>query len=73
MTLFFAQIFLVLTTNGNRINVPWSDEPLDITGGPNGIPGVNAFEFLGVRAVQVKTYYWISLGAFVVVVGAAVP
>ena len=67
VTLFFAQIFLVLTTNGNRINVPWRDEPLDITGGPNGIPGVNAFEFLGQRAVQVKTYYWISLGAFVIV------
>jgi branched-chain amino acid transport system permease protein len=67
VTLFFAQIFLVLTTNGNRINVPWRDEPLDITGGPNGIPGVDAFEFLGQRAVQVKTYYWISLGAFVIV------
>ena len=67
VTLFFAQIFLVLTTNGNRINVPWRDQPLDITGGPNGIPGVNAFEFLGRRAVEVKTYYWISLGAFVVV------
>ena len=67
VTLFFAQIFLVLTTNGNRINVPWRDEPLDITGGPNGIPGVDAFEFLGRRAVEVKTYYWISLGAFVIV------
>jgi ABC-type branched-subunit amino acid transport system permease subunit len=67
VTLFFAQIFIVLTTNGNRINVPWRDEPIDITGGPNGIPGVDAFEFLGQRAIQVKTYYWISLGAFVVV------
>jgi branched-chain amino acid transport system permease protein len=67
VTLFFAQIFLVLTTNGNRINVPWRDQPLDITGGPNGIPGVDAFEFLGRQAVEVKTYYFISLGVFVVV------
>jgi branched-chain amino acid transport system permease protein len=67
VTLFFAQIFVVVTTNGNRINLPGSDTPVDITGGPNGIPGVDAFEFLGVGAVEVKTYYWISLGAFAVV------
>jgi branched-chain amino acid transport system permease protein len=67
VTLFFAQIFLVVTTNGNRINVPGRDTPVDITGGPNGIPGVDPFSFAGATAVEVKTYYWISLGAFVVV------
>jgi ABC-type branched-subunit amino acid transport system permease subunit len=70
VTLFFAQIFVVVTTNGNRINVPWRDQPLDITGGPNGIPGVDAFSLAGVRAVQPVTYYWIALGAFVLVATA---
>jgi branched-chain amino acid transport system permease protein len=67
VTLFFAQIFLVVTTNGNRINLPWKDGPADITGGPNGIPGVDAFGIGGTEAVEVKTYYWVALGAFVVV------
>ena len=70
VTLFFAQIFLVVTTNGNRINLPWKDEATDVTGGPNGIPGVDAFSLAGAQAVEVKTYYWIALGAFVVVVTA---
>ena len=67
VTLFFAQIFLVVTTNGNRINLPWKDAPTDVTGGPNGIPGVDRFELAGARALDVKTYYWIALGAFVLV------
>jgi branched-chain amino acid transport system permease protein len=67
VTLFFAQIFVTVTTNGNRINLPWKDGPTDVTGGPNGIPGVDAFEVAGSQAVEVKTYYWIALGAFVVV------
>jgi branched-chain amino acid transport system permease protein len=67
VTLFFAQIFLVVTTNGNRINFPWRDEPANITGGPNGIPGVDPFQVAGTRAVETKTYYWIALGAFVLV------
>jgi ABC-type branched-subunit amino acid transport system permease subunit len=68
VTLFFAQIFLVVTTNGNRINLPWKEEATDVTGGPNGIPGVDAFSVAGAQAVDVKTYYWIALGAFVLVV-----
>ena len=67
VTLFFAQIFLVVTTNGNRINLPWKEAPTDVTGGPNGIPGVDRFEIAGARALDVKTYYWIALGAFVLV------
>ena len=36
ITLFFAQMFVEITTNLDRLDVPWSDEPLSITGGPNG-------------------------------------
>jgi ABC-type branched-subunit amino acid transport system permease subunit len=68
VTLFFAQIFLVVTSNGNRINLPWKEGRTDVTGGPNGIPGVDAFSIGGTDAVEVKTYYWIALGAFVIVV-----
>lgn len=67
VTLFFAQIFLVVTTNGNRVNLPWKEGTTDLTGGPNGIPGVDRFTLAGQRAVDVKTYFWIALGAFVLV------
>jgi branched-chain amino acid transport system permease protein len=67
VTLFFAQIFLVLTTNGNRIDLPGTGV-LDITGGPNGIPGVDPFAFAGIEAIEIRTYYWIALAAFVLVV-----
>lgn len=66
VTLFFAQIFVVVVTNGSRINLPGRGET-DLTGGPNGIPGVDPFGLVGRKALEVKTYYWISLGAFVLV------
>src|ERR687891_1487879 len=36
-TLFFAQIFVELALNLDRINLPGSDEPLNLTGGPKGV------------------------------------
>jgi branched-chain amino acid transport system permease protein len=61
VTLFFAQIFVTFTTNANRITPPWRDEPVDFTGGPNGISGVDAFSLFGVEAVQVSSYFYIAL------------
>jgi len=68
VTLFFAQIFLVVTTNGNRIDLPWRDQAVDVTGGPNGIPGVDPFAIFGYEAFEVKTYYWIALATFTLVI-----
>lgn len=45
MTLFFAQIFVELVRNFERL--PFVSEDLDLTGGPNGIPGVEPWEFFG--------------------------
>jgi branched-chain amino acid transport system permease protein len=70
VTLFFAQIFVLVTNNGNRIEVPWRDEPLDITGGPNGIPGPDPFGIFGLEAIEVQSYYFIALGAFWIVITA---
>ena len=38
VTLFFAQIFVVLATNADRIKLPWNDGSTDFTGGPTGSP-----------------------------------
>jgi len=68
VTLFFAQIFVVLTTNADRINVPFVDGPVDFTGGPNGIAGVDPMSFFGIELSRVEHYLWFSLVVFTVVI-----
>src|ERR687898_33460 len=41
VTLFFGQVFVELVTTLDRVTLPGEDEPVDITGGPNGIAGVD--------------------------------
>ncbi len=60
-TLFFAQIFVELTLNLDRINLPWREEPLNLTGGPNGIPGIDRMEILGISLDDVRDYYFLLL------------
>ena len=67
VTLFFAQIFLVLTTNANRITPPWRDEPVDVTGGPNGITDLDPFRLFGREATTPRAYYYIALVTFALV------
>ena len=45
MTLFFAQIFLELVRNFERL--PFVSDDLNLTGGPNGIPGVKPWRLFG--------------------------
>lgn len=67
VTLFFAQIFITFTTNGNRLNVPWREGTVDLTGGPNGIPGVDAFDLFGLEARTTTSYFYIALVTFTLV------
>jgi branched-chain amino acid transport system permease protein len=60
-TLFFAQIFVELTLNLDRINLPWRDEALNLTGGPNGIPGIDRMDILGIQLDHVRDYYFLLL------------
>jgi ABC-type branched-subunit amino acid transport system permease subunit len=70
VTLFFAQIFVTFTTNANRLTPPGRDEPVDLTGGPNGISGVDAWSLFGLEAIEVETYFWIALVLAVLVLVA---
>jgi branched-chain amino acid transport system permease protein len=67
VTLFFAQIFVVVTNNANRVTPPWRDQPLDLTGGPNGIADLDQFGLFGREAVTPKAYFYIALATFTVV------
>jgi ABC-type branched-subunit amino acid transport system permease subunit len=60
-TLFFAQIFVELALNLDRVNLPWRDEPLNLTGGPNGIPGIDRMDILGIQLDHVRDYYFLLL------------
>ena len=60
-TLFFAQIFVELTLNLDRVNLPWREEPLDLTGGPNGIPGLEPMRIFTIDFHTLRDYYLLLL------------
>ena len=64
VTLFFAQIFVVLATNADRITLPWNDGPTNFTGGPNGITDIDPISILGYEFGSTRSYLWLSLGVF---------
>ncbi len=68
VTLFFGTIFVVLVTNANRITPPWKDGPVDITGGPNGIAGIDQFDLVFFKVETVTQYFYLALAVFTVVV-----
>jgi branched-chain amino acid transport system permease protein len=70
VTLFFAQIFVVLTTNADRITLPWNAGPTDFTGGPNGITDIDPVSILGYEFGSTRSYLWLSLAVFTLVVVA---
>lgn len=61
VTLGFGQIFVELTTSLTRVQVPWSQQPLNLTGGPNGIVNLDRLSFLGFTARSVADHYYILL------------
>lgn len=65
-TLFFGQMFLVLAVSSDAVQFPWMDEPIDITGGANGITNVDPFSFFGFTFSSVTSYYFLLLGLIVV-------
>lgn len=65
-TLFFGQMFLVLAVSSDAVQFPWMDEPIDITGGANGITNVDPFSFFGFTFSSVTSYYFLLLGLVVV-------
>jgi branched-chain amino acid transport system permease protein len=68
VTLGFGQIFTQLATSMNRVDLPGRNQPVDLTGGPNGILNLDRLSFLGFKATTDKDYYLIFLVALVVIV-----
>lgn len=70
VTLFFAQIFVVLATNADSIRLPWNSGPTDFTGGPNGVTDIDPISLFGYEFGSTRSYLWLSLAVFAVVVVA---
>jgi branched-chain amino acid transport system permease protein len=70
VTLFFGTIFVLLVTNANRITPPGFDEPVDISGGPNGIAGIDNFDLLAFEVDSVRGYFYLALAVFTLVTAA---
>ena len=63
VTLGFGQIANLLFLNLDRVSLPFLhlDEPLNITGGPNGIINVDDIRILGYTVETVSGYYYLIL------------
>ncbi len=59
MTLFFAQIFVELVRNFERL--PFVGDDLNLTGGPNGIPGVKPWDLFGFEINTFTRQYYLAL------------
>jgi ABC-type branched-subunit amino acid transport system permease subunit len=64
ITLFFGQLFVTVYQNGSRISVLGFTRPYDVTGGPNGIPGVDNWNLGGLKIASVQGYYYAALVVF---------
>jgi ABC-type branched-subunit amino acid transport system permease subunit len=68
VTLGFGLLFVQLTTALTRVNLPWSDRPVDLTRGPNGINNVDEVSVFGFDFKSNLQYYFL----FLVVLGIVV-
>lgn len=60
-TLFFGQMFVTLMVSSDAVQFPWMSEPLDLTGGANGITGVDQMSFIGFTFDSNLSYYFLVL------------
>jgi ABC-type branched-subunit amino acid transport system permease subunit len=61
VTLFFGQMFVQLVTNLDRFQPPWASKPLNVTGGPNGIFGVDPIRIGPVHLISQEDYFYFLL------------
>ena len=72
VTLFFGQIFVSIANNGDRLqlNLGGTDlpnKPFNLTGGPNGITGIDPFNLVGYQVRTITGYYVVAVVAATVV------
>lgn len=66
VTLFFGQVFVELVVNLDRVKLPGQAEPISITGGPDGIPGIDPIRLLGHDLITPRSYYYLLVAVIVI-------
>jgi ABC-type branched-subunit amino acid transport system permease subunit len=66
VTLGFGQIFVLLANTMDKVSVPWSAQPINVTGGPNGITPTDAFHMFGWELAGVSDYYYLLLATLAI-------
>lgn len=66
VTLFFGLIFIEIAVNFGRL--PFVSENLNLTGGPNGIPGVDPWSLFGYQINTNNRYYYLLLIVLVLMI-----
>lgn len=67
VTLGFGQMFVNLAASLTRVNLPGLEDPVNLTGGPNGIPNLDPLNFFGFKTSTVTDYYYVLLAVLAVV------
>jgi branched-chain amino acid transport system permease protein len=70
VTLFFGQLFVTVTNNGQRISVLGLTRSYNITNGPNGIVNIDQFHLFGQHLVSLESNFYAALVFFLVVLAA---
>ena len=68
VTLFVLQMFITFANNGDTIG--FFGHHVDLTGGANGIHPLDSFTLFGWHARTTRDYYFVALGAAVILVAA---
>ncbi len=67
VTLGFGLLFFQLTSTLTRVQLPWLDEPVDLTRGPNGINLLDNVSIFGYTFNTNMEYYYLFLVMLIVV------
>ncbi len=66
VTLFFGQIFVSLVNNGDRLQLTFGEtsvpsKPFNLTGGPNGVTGIEPWSIFGHAVRGITGYYVLTV------------
>jgi branched-chain amino acid transport system permease protein len=70
VTLFFGELFVTVTNNGESISFLGLTRDYNVTNGPNGIANIDPFHIFGHQLQSLESYYYVALVFFLVVLAA---
>jgi ABC-type branched-subunit amino acid transport system permease subunit len=69
LTLFFLELFVTVTQNGESLSFLGLTRDYNVTNGPNGIANIDPFHIFGHALESLRSYYYVALIFFLSVLG----